>query len=187
VDLFKKYRILPVLGGLGLILIAAGATEKARKLYLPTSKAITVPAPGLIGDINSYPATIAISPDRRYAAFLNQGYGTEKSQVRQSIAILDLHSGQVRDFPDDDLRGDERSTLQSYFIGLAFSGDGRHLYASVSSIKKNGIAVYKFNDGQVSRERTIAIPPQQLDREKQVTYDATPLAKGTAAAYPALG
>jgi DNA-binding beta-propeller fold protein YncE len=185
VDLFKKYRILPVLGGLGLILIAAGATEKARKLYLPTSKAITVPAPGLIGDINSYPATIAISPDRRYAAFLNQGYGTEKSQIRQSIAILDLHSGQVHDFPDDDLRGDERSTLQSYFIGLAFSGDGRHLYASVSSIRKNGIAVYKFNDGQVSRDRTIAIPPQQLDREKQVTYDATPLAKGTAAAYPA--
>lgn len=183
--MLKKHRVWFALGALVIVLAAAGAKETLRKLYLPTTKAITVPAPGLISSINSYPATIAISPDRHYAAFLNQGYGTEQSGIRQSIALLDLHNNQVRDFPDDELRGDERSTLQSYFIGLAFSGDGTHLYASMSSVTKNGIAVYRFADGQVTREGFIAIPPQPLGPGKQVTYDTSALPQGMAAAYPA--
>jgi hypothetical protein len=76
-----------------------------------------------------------------YAALLNQGYGTEQSGVRQSIAILDLSTNQLRDFPDERVRGDEKTTLLSYFIGLAFSSDGKHLYASMSSITQNAIAV----------------------------------------------
>ena len=39
--------------------------------------------------MNCYPTTIAISPDPDYATVLNQGYGTEQSGVRQSIAVLD--------------------------------------------------------------------------------------------------
>jgi DNA-binding beta-propeller fold protein YncE len=181
----RRYRLLLALVALCVILIAAGTSSKTLKLFLPTSKTITLPAPGLIASTNSYPATIAVSPDRHYAAFLNQGYGTEKSQLRQSIAILDLRTDQVREFPDDELRADEKSTLQSYFIGLAFSGNGEYLYASMSSVSKSGIAVYKFANGEVSRERFIAIPPQPLAPGKQVTYDTSALPAGTAAAYPA--
>src|SRR5580704_17440728 len=116
---------------LGLAFVIARANESSHRISLPTSKTLTVPVPGFIARTNSYPVTIALSPDGRYAAFLNQGYGTQESGVRQSIAILDLSNNQLRDFPDDRLRGDEKSTRQTYFIGLGFSSDGKHLYASM--------------------------------------------------------
>src|SRR5580704_10053670 len=120
-----------------LLFMVARANERSHKINLPTSKTLTVPVPGFIGRTNSYPATIALSPDGRYAAILNEGYGTQQSQVRQSIAILDLSNNHLLDFPDDRLRGDEKSTLQSYFIGLAFSSDGKHFFLTVSSTTEN--------------------------------------------------
>ena len=168
-----------------LLFMVADANRGSHQANLPTSKALTVPVPGFVGRTNSYPATIAISPDGRYAALLNQGYGTEQSGVRQSIAILDLSNNQLRDFPDDRLRGDEKATLQSYFIGLAFSSDGKRLYASMASITENGIAVYGFAEGQVTPERFITVPPQRLARGKKVTFDAGKHPAGTAPPYPA--
>lgn len=158
---------------------------RAQQTNLPTSKTLAIPVPGFIARTNSYPATIVVSPDGRYAALLNQGYGTEESGLRQSIAILDLSNNQVRDFPDERLRGDEKSTLQSYFIGLAFSSDGKHLYASMSSITDGGIAVYQFADGKVTPERIIRIPAQQLAQSKELTYEVDKNQAGTAPAYPA--
>ena len=168
-----------------LLFMVADANQGPHKLNLPTSKTLTVPVPGLIGRTNSYPATIAISPDGRYAAVLNQGYGTEQSEVRQSLAILDLSNNQLRDFPDDRLPGDEKSTVQSYFIGLAFSGDGKHLYASMASTSQSGIAVYGFAQGQVTPERFITIPPQRLAQGKKLTFDTDKNPHGTAPPYPA--
>jgi DNA-binding beta-propeller fold protein YncE len=143
---------------------------------------------------NSFPATIALSPDGRYAALLNQGYGTEESGARQSIAILDLSDNKLRDFPDDRL-SDEYSTHQTYFIGLAFSSDGKHLYASMGSITDptgenpkntgNGIAVYKSADGEVTPERFIKIPPQPLAEGKEVAFGLHKTLAGTALPYPA--
>ena len=66
-------------------------------ISLPTSKILTIPAPGKIGSTNSFPATIAISPDGRYAALLNNGYGTQETMAMQSIAVLDLKSNQLVD------------------------------------------------------------------------------------------
>jgi DNA-binding beta-propeller fold protein YncE len=174
-----------VVAGFAVVFAVARANQSSRKVGLPTSKAVTVPSPGFIARTNSYPATIALSPDGRYAALLNQGYGTEQSGVRQSIAILDLSNNQLRDFPDDRLRGDEKSTLQSYFIGLAFSTDGKHLYASMASIKKNGIAIYSFAEGQVAPERFIRIPPQRLAPGKKLTYQAAAVPAGSGSPYPA--
>ncbi len=79
-----------------LLFMVAGANEHTQKINLPTSKAVTVPVPGFIARTNSFPATIALSPDGRYAALLNQGYGTEQDGLRQSIAILDLSNNQLR-------------------------------------------------------------------------------------------
>jgi len=177
-----RVAVLPVLC---LLFIATGANQRSHKINLPTSKSITAPVPGFIARTNSYPATMALSPDRRYAALLNQGYGTEQSKVRQSIAILDLSNNELHDFPDERLRGDEKSTLQSYFIGLAFSTDGKHLYASMGSTSENGIAVYKFAGGQVTPERFFRIPAQRLAPGKTVTYDIGKNPAGTAAPYPA--
>ena len=173
-------------------LVAARAADRHRVIQLPTSKNLTVPVPGYIGRTNSFPATIAVSPDGRYAALLNQGYGTQESGGRQSIGILDLGNNQLRDFPDDRLGNDAR---QSCFIGLAFSSDGKHLYASLGSITDptgekptstgDGIAVYKFVDGRVTPERFIKIPPQRLPKGKEIAYALRKTSAGTAIPYPA--
>jgi DNA-binding beta-propeller fold protein YncE len=174
--------------------MVARAADRSRRINLPTSRSLTLPVPGYLGRTNSFPATIALSPDGRYAALLNQGYGTEESGAHQSIAILDLSNNQLRDFPDDRL-SDDYSTRQSYFIGLAFSTDGKHLYASMGSITDptgekpkstgNGIAVYKFADGQVTPERFIKIAPQPVAEGKEVAFGVRTTPPGTAPPYPA--
>jgi DNA-binding beta-propeller fold protein YncE len=186
---------LVALSAVLVVFVAARAADRSRKIDLPTGKTLTLPVPGYIARTNSFPATIALSPDGRYAALLNQGYGTQESGVRQSIAILDLTNNQLRDFPDDRLRADTSSTRQSYFIGLAFSSDGKHLYASMGSITDptgekptstgNGIAVYHFSAGQVTPERFIKIPPQRLAEGKEVAYGLRKTPPGTAIPYPA--
>jgi len=177
-----------------IVFVTGRAADRSRRLNLPTSKALTMPVPGYLGRTNSFPATIAITPDGHYAALLNQGYGTEQSGARQSIGILDLTNNELHDFPDNRL-SDEYSTRQSYFIGLAFSSDGKHLYASMGSITDptgekptstgNGIAVYKFAGGVVTPERFIKIAPQKLREGKEVAYGVRKTVAGTALPYPA--
>ena len=161
---------------------AVRAEGPQRTIHLPTSKALSIPVPGFVARTNSYPATVVTSPDGHYAALLNQGFGTEESGVRQSIAVLDLSNNQLRDFPDDRV-GDHAK--QSYFIGLAFSTDGTRLYASMSSLTEDGIAIYQFRDGIVSPERFIKIGAQPLAPGRTLTYDAGDTPLGGAPAYPA--
>jgi len=175
----------------GVSLFSANDSGESRHLPLPTSKWLNV-SPGRIGSVNSFPATIALSPDNRYAATLNDGYGTQQSHEHQSIAILDLKNNELTDFPDDRLGEDAH---QSYFLGLAFSSDGSHLYASIGSISDpagekpgntgNGIAIYSFHQGKVAPESFLKIPPQKIARSKQVAYGLRKTATGTAIPYPA--
>jgi len=92
---------------------------------------LAVPSPGVLGSLNGFAAAIAASLDHRYAAILNDGYGTQQNQAHQSIAILDLSNNQLTDFPEERLALEAH---QSYFLGLAFGSDGKHLYASMGSI-----------------------------------------------------
>jgi DNA-binding beta-propeller fold protein YncE len=186
--------ILLALSALLVVSLVARAVDRRRRINLPTSKTLTLPVPGYLGRTNSFPATIALSPDGHYAALLNQGYGTQETGARQSIAILDLSNNQLHDFPDDRL-SDDYSTRQSYFIGLAFSSDGKHLYGSMGSITDptgekpkstgNGIAVYKFVDGQVMPERFVKIAPQPIAEGKEVAYGLHTTPPGTVLPYPA--
>jgi DNA-binding beta-propeller fold protein YncE len=163
-----------------------------RSINLPTSKVLTVPSPGRIGDTNSFPATIALSPDGNYAALLNDGYGTQETLAHQSIAVLDLKTNHITDYPDARFSDESH---QSFFLGLAFSSDGKHLYASVGSITDptgekqgntgNGIAVYAFSEGKVAPERFIRIPPQPLESSKKVAVGLSNTPPHTAIPYPA--
>jgi DNA-binding beta-propeller fold protein YncE len=153
----------------------AQSSSPDHSINLPTSKMLTVPVPGKIGNTNSFPGTMVLSPDGRYAALLNDGYGTQETLAHQSIAVLDLKTNQIADYPDARL-GDEAH--QSYFLGLAFSSDGKHLFASVGSLSDptgaksgdtgNGIAVYGFTNGKVAPQRFIPIPFQPLSTEKKL-------------------
>ena len=174
--------------------IAAVAQRGApnKSISLPTSKTLMTPSPGRIGNTNGFPATIAISPDRRYAALLNDGYGIQETLATQSISVLDLKNNQLSDYPDKRFGEDVH---QSYFLGLVFGSDGKHLYASVGSVTDptgqktgdtgNGIAVYRFADGKVSPERFIAIGLQPLAPGKKVSMELRKTPRGTAIPYPA--
>jgi DNA-binding beta-propeller fold protein YncE len=113
--------------------------------------------------------SMAVSPDGRYVVTVNAGYGTFESRYMQSLAVLDTQTGKVEDFPDDWTVVGAKQTLYS---GLAFSGDGKHVYASLGSetdpvgdgAKKigSGVVVYGFSEGKIVREKLLKIPLQQL-------------------------
>ena len=172
-------------------LFAQTPNKDTKLINLPSSKTLSVPSPGRIGDTNSFPANILLSPDGRYAAVLNDGYGTQQTLAHQSIAVLDLSDNHIYDYPDARLSDEAH---QSYFLGLVFSSNGKHLYASVGSLSDptgeksgdtgNGIAVYSFADGKVRPERFISIAPQPLAAGKKLAVGLT-APPHTAIPYPA--
>ena len=188
----RYWSVIFSLACLTVVTALAAQDRGSSSIPLPTSKVLTAPSPGRIGSTNGFPATIALSPEGRYAAFLNDGYGSQESMGMQSIGVLDLKSNKLADFTDKRFGDDAH---QSFYIGLTFSSDGKHLYASVGSITDptgekpgdtgNGIAVYSFDEGKVAAERFIAIEPQPLAAGKKVPSALQKTAAGTAIPYPA--
>ena len=142
----------------------------AQSIDLPSSKQLIGEIPGHPRRLNSLPISMAVSPDRRYVVTVNAGYGTFESKYEQSLAVLDTQTGALADFPDD--RTAARVDKQTLFSGLAFSRDGKHIYASMASLTNplggvkdaagSGVAVYSFDNGNVAPERMINLPLQQL-------------------------
>jgi DNA-binding beta-propeller fold protein YncE len=166
---------------LGAILLAAvgaatgvGAQGQGTVVDLPSSKQIVGVVPGSPQRVNSEPVSMAVSPDGRYVVTVNAGYGTFESKYEQSLAVMDTQTGRVEDYPDERTATTGKQTLYS---GLAFSGDGRHLYASMASLTDptgsekgdvgNGIAMYGFNEGKIMPERIIPIGLQKLAGERR--------------------
>jgi DNA-binding beta-propeller fold protein YncE len=153
----------------GVWVVSAASVACGQAIDLPTSKQIVRPVPGGPQRLNSLPMSMAISADGRYVVTVNAGYGTYESQYYQSLAVLDTTTGVVTDFPDDRTAVRAKQTLYS---GLAFSGDGKHLYASMSSLTNpvgdgkantgSGVTVYGFDAGKITREKMLSIPMQQL-------------------------
>ncbi len=153
----------------GVWAVSAANFGFGQAIDLPTSKQIVRPVPGGPQRLNSLPMSMAISTDGRYVVTVNAGYGTYESQYYQSLAVLDTTTGVVTDFPDDRTPARAKQTLYS---GLAFSGDGKHLYASMGSATNpvgdgkantgSGVTVYGFEAGKITREKMLSIPLQQL-------------------------
>ncbi len=133
---------------------------------MPNSK-IFGELPGNPRRINNFPTAAVISPDARYAVFLHSGFGAYTSDEKQSMTVLNLATNSIRDFPDNRLG---HSAKQTYFLGLAFSLDGKHLYASMAALNDslgkgdqstgNGIAVYTFENGEITPERFLQLAPR---------------------------
>jgi DNA-binding beta-propeller fold protein YncE len=159
-------------------LVLHGSSKRNGKLPLPSSKLLMEPVPGNPQSTNSFPTAMALSPDGKYFALLNDGYGTFESDYRQSIAVLDIAANRLTDFPDARL---ERKARQSYFYGLAFSSDGKKLYASMSSMTdpggKNpgstgsGVAVYDFSKGKIKPEGFIRFPASDRPAQPKTAPD----------------
>ncbi|MGE5205955.1 MAG: beta-propeller fold lactonase family protein [Chlamydiota bacterium] len=163
-----------------------------KNVSLASSKRLIAPPPGRPQRTNGLPVAAVLDPSGRYLALLNAGFGTAESHYRQSIAVLDLQTNQLSDFPDRRLGPHAR---QAMFLGLAFSPDGRRLYATVGSItdptgKKrgdtgNGIFVYRFENGKVSADSFIAVGLQPVSPGKHIAYDLSNVPAGQAIPYPA--
>ena len=167
-----------------LLVPACGWGQEKAGVNLPSSKQLGW-VPGNPQRINSEPMAMAVSPDGRYVVTVNAGYGTFESKYEQSLAVMDTATGKVMDFPDDRTTTRDRQTLYS---GLAFSRDGKHVYASMASLTEpegqkkgtgnreqgtaggrqgagsvgNGVVVYGFADGKITPERMISILLQKL-------------------------
>src|SRR5258705_504512 len=179
---------------LGMMLLVVTSGELHAQTG-PTAKAPRqLPNGKLLGDVpgdpratNNFPTAAVVSPDGRFAVLLHSGFGAYTSGERQSLTVLNLETNELRDFPDERLG---TKAKQTYFLGLAFSLDGRHLYASMASLTDplgkekgstgNGIAVYGFENGAVTPERFLPLTPREklpqgkVRREqfKDVTYSA---------------
>jgi DNA-binding beta-propeller fold protein YncE len=196
--------VLFVMAG-GLLMIGT-QTCNAQSIDLPTSKQLIEPVPGNPQRLNSEPISMAVSPDGRYVVTVNAGYGTYESKYEQSLAVFDTQTGTLKDSPDS--RTPERAR-QTLYSGLAFSRDGKHIYASIGSEddplgKKppfrgipdtgSGIVVYRFADGKIEPERLIHLPmdplvpghktrlPDAVDTDQGVPFPAAIVVFGDAGA-----
>jgi YVTN family beta-propeller protein len=150
-------------------LVSGAIAAFGQAIDLPTSKQIVRPVPGSPQRLNSLPMSMAVSPDARYVVTVNAGYGTFESNYMQSLAVLDTQTGTVTDFPEAATGPRAKQTLYS---GLAFSRDGRHIYASMGSEADplgtssgdtgSGVVVYGFEAGKIVKQRIMKIPLQQL-------------------------
>ena len=165
-------------------------SQTSSPIDLPSSKQLSLPLPGTPFKTNSLPMSMAVSPDGRYAATLNGGYGTAESGYDESVLVVDLQTGQPLDFPD--VRTGLRAH-QTLYQGLAWSADGRHLFASMASLTAptggkpdttgNAIAVYSVADSRVTPERLMPILFQKLAAGKRSTLK-NPVPEGMAIPYP---
>jgi len=178
-------------------LMAAGHCT-AQTIHLPSSKEIVGPVPGSPQPVNSLPMAAAWSPDRRYLALVNAGFGTVESNYEQSVAILDTTTGKLTDYPEPRT---EILAAQTYYSGIAFSADGTRLYVSFDSLSApeggkedqtgNAIGVYKFAAGNGSEaatltpERLIPVPIRELPAGRKQNHGPMELAEDKAIPAPA--
>jgi DNA-binding beta-propeller fold protein YncE len=150
-------------------LLAISVTAAAQTINLPTSKRLYEPVPGSPQRVNNLPVTMAVSPDHHYVVTVDAGYGGAAYGLMQSLTVLDTATNTVTNVPDTRTPIRAHQTLYS---GLAFSGDGNRLYASMASMTDptgahpgdtgSGIAVYSFNQGHITPLRMMKIPLQPL-------------------------
>src|SRR5579859_1275912 len=150
--------------------LGAAQAPSATTIDLPSSKQLIGEIPGHPQRLNNLPMSMAVSPDTRYVVTVNAGFGSFESKYLQSLAVLDTQSGVLSDFPDE--RTVARIGKQTLYSGLAFSRDGKHVFASMASLTDplggskdavgSGIAVYSFSDGKIAPERFINLPLMQL-------------------------
>src|SRR5271165_6544545 len=174
------------------LMAVAQSPAQRKEIPLPSSKTLQLPARGGPQRTNSFPTAIALSPDGKYLAILNNGRGNAESKFQQSIALLDLTSNRLRDFPDSRLAVNAR---QTYFLGLAWSSDGTEIYASMASLTDpegkapghtgNGVAVYRLKNGGLTPDRFLKLPMVAVPKGKQFTYHANNAPAGQAIPYPA--
>jgi DNA-binding beta-propeller fold protein YncE len=143
-------------------------------VYLPSGKILYEPPAGtFISDLNAFPINSTVSPNGRYVAFLNNGFGHPSSGFLKSIAVLDRANGQLSDTPEPGtgLNFNGPGNISTTYYGIAFSANGSRLYVSIASTKndaklgdrtQNGIRIYRVSDRGLTPDGAIQIAPAQI-------------------------
>jgi YVTN family beta-propeller protein len=136
---------------------------ESRRVSLPNGWQLT-PA-GKILPLGDFPLNIAVTSDKKLAAVTNNGQST------QSIQLIDIKKGIVVD----------STVIGKSWLGLAFSDDGKSLYASggndnfiikYSVIKKKLVNADTIILGKPWPEK-ISVAGIAIDNKKQVLYTVT--------------
>jgi len=147
---------------------------------LPSGKILYEPPAGkFLSDLNAFPINSAISPNGRYVAFLNNGFGHPSSGFRKSIAVYDRTNGQLSDTPEPGtgLNFDGPANISTTYYGIAFSSTGSRLYVSIASTRsdprlgdrtQNGIRIYRVSDRGLTPDGAIQIAPSQIPLPKGI-------------------
>lgn len=109
-----------------------------------TSIGFTVTPAGQQTDLGDLPLGAVSSPDGRWLVVSNDGQGTQSLQV---IDTATRAVTQTLPYPAPD----------ALFVGLAFTPDGKTLYASGGG--NNLIRRYNVNDGMLTEGKPIMLPP----------------------------
>ena len=92
-------------------------------------------------ELGNFPVNIAIHPDGRYLAVLHSGYRDHE------ITIVDIQGGRSRTT--------SMATVEEAFYGLAFSPDGRRLFASGGEYVV--VHAFDFRNGYLSNHRQLSV------------------------------
>ena len=150
------YNWMLAVRGVGLIIfsiffISCGGEQKANlpgeigeNLTLLPNRWMLAPA-GRQVPVGDLPLRIVLTPDSRYLAVTNNGYG------EQYISIIDVETRQEI----------QKLSRDKLFLGLASSGDGKTLYASGGG--SNRIFIYTFTDGSFSLSDSIVLGENKVD------------------------
>ncbi|ADG05291.1 bifunctional YncE family protein/alkaline phosphatase family protein [Kyrpidia tusciae] len=111
--------------------------------------------------LGDFPMGGALSRDGRYLVVSNDGQGT------QSLQVIDLAQQKV-------IQTIPYKSPEALYLGVAFSPDGKTLYASAGG--NNKIRVFQFRDGQLSEQSPIALigltPGPKASNQKGNAYPA---------------
>jgi DNA-binding beta-propeller fold protein YncE len=89
--------------------------------------------------LGDFPVNVAVDPSGKYAAVLHSGYGPHE------IIVVDIGAGKVV----------SHTALAEAFYGLAFSADGRRIYASGAG--KEVVHAFDFSRGMLSNQTTFPL------------------------------
>lgn len=105
--------------------------------------------------VDTFPMTVAVSPDSRWLVVLNGG------QKRPSLSVIDART-------ETEV---QRLTVSDLWLGLTFNRAGDRLYAGGGA--QSRVYEFTFADGRVTPAREFAGPPPVEDGERVFLGDVT--------------
>ena len=130
----------------------APPTNAAEPRRLPTG-AMLDPA-GPQSDVGNFPLTVVVSPDSAHLLLLLNGWR------QQGVQVVDRRTGAIV----------QTAEQAAAFVGLAFSPDGRTLFASGGNT--DAVYRYKWDGKRLERRDSLTIRPKRTARTAGTSYPA---------------